>query len=79
MTAGGRTWRRDVRSGYSYLAANDPRVHVGVGAATAIEAVDVAWPGGAVERFGPFGVDAVVTLRQGSGTPRPAAAPTAPR
>jgi hypothetical protein len=79
VTAGGRTWRRDVRSGYSYLAANDPRVHVGLGAATAIDTVDVTWPGGAVERFGPFGVDAVVTIRQGSGTPRPAAPATAPR
>ncbi len=78
VTAGGRTWLRDVRSGYSYLAANDPRVHVGVGAATAIETVDVTWPGGAVERFGPFGVDAIVTLRQGGGTTRPATAATAP-
>lgn len=79
VTAAGRTWRRDVRTGYSYLAANDPRVHLGVGAATAIEAVDVTWPGGAVERFGPFGVDAIVTLTEGAGTPRPASAPTAPR
>ena len=79
VAAAGRTWRRDVRSGYSYLAANDPRVHVGVGAALTIASVDVTWPGGVVERFGPFGVDAIVTLRQGSGTPRPAAAPTAPR
>jgi hypothetical protein len=52
---------------------------VGLGAATAIDTVDVTWPGGAVERFGPFGVDAVVTIRQGSGTPRPAAPATAPR
>lgn len=79
VTAAGRTWRRDVRSGYSYLAANDPRVHLGVGAATGIDSVDVTWPGGTVERFGPFGVDAVVTIRQGSGTSRPAAAATAPR
>ncbi len=78
MTAGGRTWRRDVRSGYSYLAANDPRVHVGLGTAAAIESVDVTWAGGQRERFGPFGVDAVTTLRQGTGVPRPAAA-TAPR
>jgi len=79
VTAAGRSWRRDVRSGYSYLAANDLRVHVGVGGATAIESVDVTWPGGAVERFGPFGVDAIVTLTEGTGTRRAAAAPTAPR
>ncbi len=78
VAAGGRTWRRDVRTSYSYLAANDPRVHVGVGAATAIESVDVTWPGGTVERFGPLGVDAVVTLRQGAGTERAQTA-TAPR
>ncbi len=78
VAAGGRTWRRDVLSAYSYLAANDPRVHVGLGPATAIDHVDVTWPGGTVERFGPFGVDGVVTLRQGTGTAgRPAA--TVPR
>ncbi|MEZ5292607.1 MAG: CRTAC1 family protein [Vicinamibacterales bacterium] len=69
VTAGDRHWRRDVRTAYSYLAANDPRVHVGVGDATGIDRVDVRWPGGAVERFGPFGVDAVVTLTEGAGTP----------
>lgn len=68
IRAGGRTWRRDVRSAYSYLAANDPRVHVGLGAATSIEAVDVAWPGGATERFGPFAVDAIATIVQGRGS-----------
>jgi hypothetical protein len=79
VTAGGRTWRRDVRTAYSYLAANDPRVHVGLGAATAVDVVQVAWPGGGIERFGPFAADAVVTLRQGAGTPVPAAPSTAPR
>ncbi len=78
VAAGGRTWRRDVRTGYSYLAANDARAHVGLGAASAIEHVDVTWPGGTVERFGPLGVDAVVTLRQGAGTERAQTA-TAPR
>ena len=30
IRAGGRSWRRDVRTAYSYLAANDPRAHVGL-------------------------------------------------
>lgn len=79
ITAGGRTWRRDVRTAYSYLAANDPRAHVGLGAATAVESVQVTWPGGRVERFGPFTADAVHTLRQGAGTPVAAPRATAPR
>jgi hypothetical protein len=62
-----RTWRRDVRSVFSYLSASDPRVHVGLGAATTVDAVEVTWPGGAVERFGPFAADAVVELRQTTG------------
>lgn len=78
VTAGGRTWRRDVRTAYSYLAANDPRVHLGLGAATAVDAVEVTWPDRTVERFGPLAVDAVATLRQGTGAARPGGA-TAPR
>ncbi len=77
IRAGGRAWRRDVRSAYSYLAANDPRVHVGLGAATTVEAVDVAWPGGVTERFGPFPADASASIVQGRGTA--AGAPTAAR
>jgi hypothetical protein len=69
VQAGARTWRRDVRSAYSYLAANDPRVHVGLGQATTIDRVDVTWPDGRSERFGPFAADAVVTLRRGTGVP----------
>lgn len=68
IRAGGRSWRRDVRTAYSYLAANDPRAHVGLGAATSVESVDVTWPGGATERFGPFAVDAVGTIVQGRGS-----------
>jgi hypothetical protein len=81
IRAGGRAWRRDVRTGYSYLAANDPRVHVGLGTATTIDAVDVRWPGGNLERFGPFAVDGVTRIAEGRGAPLPAApgAPTAPR
>lgn len=66
--AGGRTLRRDVRTAYSYLAANDPRVHVGLGTATHVEAIDVHWPDGVTERFGPFDADRIVTLRRGGGT-----------
>ncbi|HUU33081.1 MAG TPA: CRTAC1 family protein [Vicinamibacterales bacterium] len=79
IAAGGRTWRRDVRTAYSYLAANDARVHVGLGAAAAIDTLDVRWPGGATERFGPLPADQVLTVVEGAGRPLAAAAPTAPR
>ena len=59
---------REVRTAYSYLAANDPRIHVGLGAAAEASAVVVRWPGGPSESFGAFEGGRTVTLRQGSGT-----------
>jgi hypothetical protein len=70
IAAGGRTLRRDVRTGYSYLAANDPRVHVGLGDVGRVDGVTVRWPDGTRERFGPFDADRIVELAQGAGTPQ---------
>jgi hypothetical protein len=43
--------RRRVRTDGSYLSANDPRVLVGLGKATEVEAVRVRWPDGSVREF----------------------------
>jgi len=66
IAAGGRTIRRDVRTGYSYLAANDPRVHVGLGGLTTVESITVRWADGTRERFGPFDADRILEIRRGS-------------
>lgn len=66
----GRSLRRDVKSAYSYCAANDPRVHVGLGDVANIRRVRVRWPGGREESFGPFEVDRDHILRAGEGTER---------
>jgi enediyne biosynthesis protein E4 len=67
MTVGSRTIRRDVRAAYSYLASNDPRVHVGLGKETAVRGISVRWPTGVRERFDDVGADAIVVLRRGAG------------
>jgi hypothetical protein len=67
MTAGSRAITRSVRSAYSYLASNDPRVHVGLGQETMARDVAVRWPDGSRERFGDVAVDRVVELRRGTG------------
>ncbi|MGH9219124.1 MAG: ASPIC/UnbV domain-containing protein, partial [Vicinamibacterales bacterium] len=59
-----KSLRRDVRTGYSYLAANDPRVHVGLGDLTKIESITVRWADGTEQRFGPFDADRIVELRR---------------
>jgi len=69
MMVGSRSIRRDVRAAYSYLASNDPRVHVGLGHEAGVRGVAVRWPDGAHERFGDFAGDKIVVLRRGGGLP----------
>jgi hypothetical protein len=66
LAIGSRSIRRDVRAAYSYLASNDPRVHVGLGKETGVRDVTVAWPDGVRERFGEFAADQIVVLRRGT-------------
>ncbi len=65
--AGARTIRRDVRTAYSYQAANDPRVHVGLGDVAVAHDVTVTWPDGSIEGFGDLDADQFVSLRRGAG------------
>jgi hypothetical protein len=67
MTIGSRRIRRDVRAAYSYLASNDPRVHVGLGQETIVRNVTVRWPDGTREPFGDMPADRVAVLLRGSG------------
>lgn len=64
LTAADRTVTRDVQVAYSFLAGNDPRVHVGLGAATRVTNVSVRWANGAVQTFGDFPADRIVTLQR---------------
>ena len=61
--------RRRVRGDGSYLAANDPRVHFGLGKATEIDSIRVHWLAGECEVWKQSEVDRIVNLREGSGQP----------
>jgi hypothetical protein len=67
MTVGSSTVVREVRAAYSYLASNDPRIHVGLGTATSIRDVTVQWPRGVREKFDDVTAGRMVVLRRGSG------------
>jgi hypothetical protein len=67
MNVGQRTIHRDVRAAYSYLASNDPRVHVGMGDAQTASNVIVRWPDGSEESFGDREAGKYHTLRRGQG------------
>lgn len=58
----------EVRSGGSYLSQNDLRVHFGIGAAERVSRVEVRWPSGLRETFGPFDANRQVLLEEGRGS-----------
>jgi hypothetical protein len=55
-----------VLSGSSFISANDPRLHFGLGAATTVD-IDVHWPSGLVERMKSVAANQLVTLREEAG------------
>ena len=71
VRAGARTLVDEVRSGSSYNSSSDIRPHFGLGAAAAIDWVEVRWPSGLLERFTNLTVDSIHTLNEGTGTPVP--------
>jgi hypothetical protein len=68
MADGATRWRR-ARADGSYASANDPRVLVGLGDATAVAGVRIRWPNGRTEAWPQRDVNRWITLREGSGTP----------
>jgi enediyne biosynthesis protein E4 len=57
----------EVRSGSSYISNNDMRVHFGLGPTTKIEYLEVQWPSALIESFRNLPVDAIVTVKEGTG------------
>jgi hypothetical protein len=75
----GTSIQRYVRGDGSYLAANGPRVHFGLGksldarSATAnVDRLQVRWPAGGCESWSQTTVDRIMNLREGTGQPCPA-------
>jgi hypothetical protein len=64
---GDRRVMRTVRAAYSYLASNDPRIHIGLGEMKQATEVTVRWPNGAVETIGDLQAGRVITLQRGRG------------
>jgi hypothetical protein len=66
---GGQTRHRLKTSGGSYLSSHDPREVLGIGPATKIDWLEIAWPqpSGRVERFTQLPVDRYVRVIEGRG------------
>ncbi len=71
ISVGERKLVRHREGGGSYLSAHDPRLLVGLGEKRVAEQVEVRWPSGLVQRFGPLTADRSYRLTEGNPTPEP--------
>jgi hypothetical protein len=67
VKAGSRVLVDEVRSGSSYISNSDMRVHFGLGTVGKVDWIEIRWPSGLSERFTDLGVDAIHTVKEGSG------------
>ena len=65
---GERTITRPVQTAHSYFAANDPRIHIGLGPADRLEAVEILWPDGTRGSFGDLTANQVHEVRRMNGS-----------
>jgi hypothetical protein len=63
---GGKVQAQCVMSQTSFLSANDPRLHFGLGKVTTAD-VDVFWPTGKSETYPQLKADQLITIREGEG------------
>lgn len=76
VQAAGMSQVDELRSGGSYLSQNDMRAHFGLREAETVDRIEVAWPSGRAETFGPYEANQLVRLREGQGVPMATAEPS---
>ncbi len=64
----------EVRSGGSFYSQNDLRVHFGLGKAARVDAIEIRWPSGQIDRLADVPVNQIVKVMEGSGKLTPIAA-----
>src|SRR5262249_9209304 len=67
ITTAGRSQIREVMSGSGYYSQNDLRLHFGLGRATSVEQVELAWPSGARETLRDLAVNQLFVIQESKG------------
>jgi len=70
VTVAGRRLIDEVRSGGSFCSQNDLRIHVGLGARSRVDRIEVAWPSGATDSVAGVDADQLVVIRETGGVVR---------
>ena len=64
VRTGDRVQVREARRGGSYLSSHDPRLYFGLGEWTKVDAVEIRWPGGAVQRIAGVAADQLLVVEE---------------
>jgi hypothetical protein len=67
IVSGDLTQIDEVRSGDSYLAQSDLRLHFGLEKRNKVDLIEVRWPSGVVDKITGVGVNKIVTIKEGQG------------
>lgn len=67
LTSEGFTQIEQAKGGMSYMAANDPRIHFGLGKRKTIESLQITWPSGQVENLSKVPINQIITVKEGVG------------
>ena len=62
---------REARSGGSFLSSSDHRLHFGLDGTERVDKIEVRWPNGRIETFGPSDVNREIAVVEGGGVPAP--------
>src|SRR5206468_7742930 len=67
LTSEGRVQVEQAKGGMSYMSANDPRIHFGLGKRTKIDQLEITWPSGQVDHLKDVPIDKIIAVKEGVG------------
>ena len=67
LTAGDLTLYDQRKGGMSYQSAQDPRLHLGLGQRTKIDALEIIWPSGTITNLPNLRADQIIAIKEGTG------------
>ncbi len=67
LTSEGFVEYRQAQGGMSYMSAQDPRIHFGLGSRTSVSSLEITWPSGVVDKLTNVPIDQIITVKEGVG------------
>src|SRR5436305_4967628 len=67
LTCTGFVQVEQAKGGMSYMSASDPRIHFGLGKRSKIEALEITWPSGQVDRLTNVPIDQIIAIKEATG------------